>query len=106
MMSDDGFQSQDKTLVRPATLAPVSPTDQTLASNAKGSAPQVSRDGPLPLTELVEQLPLDEREAITLYFFEKWSLDRVAAAMNRTPEQVAALLLSASKSLKSRLVPT
>lgn len=106
-MSDGGYQSHEFTLARPTTAtAGPSPTDQTLKPGAE-SVPDAE---PIAISQqvanLVEQLPLDEREAMTLYFFEKWPLERVAATMDRSSEQVAALLLSASKTLKTQLGPT
>lgn len=104
-MADEGYQSHEFTLVRPPSPPVAASADQTLVKES-GTAPTLGAVGTsLRLANLVEQLPLDEREAITLYFFEKWPLDRVAVTMERSPEQVAALLLSASKSLKTQLGP-
>lgn len=102
-MSDGGYQSHEFTLARPPPGTSPSPADQTLVKDAGGAPTLGGLETSLRMANLVEQLPPEEREAVTLYFFEKWPLDRVAATMERTPEQVAAHLLSAAKLLKAQL---
>ena len=102
-MSDGGFRSHEFTMAKPPLSGAPSTTDQTLSKAPEPVPTAVSADDSQKLVALVDQLPLDQREAVTLYYFDRWALDRVAAAMQRTPEQVAELLLGATRTLREGL---
>lgn len=98
-MSDGGYQSFDQTLAKPQSISTTAPSDQTINEAEQTGASAAPADGSQILIRLIEKLPLAEREAVTLFFFDRWPLERVAGTMQRTPEQVAGLLLSAAKTL-------
>jgi RNA polymerase sigma factor (sigma-70 family) len=102
-MPDEGFRSHEFTLVKPPTSGAAASTDQTLSEKTESASRTISSDVLQKLSGLIETLPLEQREAITLYYLDRWPLARVAATMKCTPEQVAELLLSASKTLREGL---
>jgi RNA polymerase sigma-70 factor (ECF subfamily) len=60
----------------------------------------------LQLIRALDTLPADQREAIRLRYFDSWTLERIAAHMNRSLTSVAGLLKRGLKSLRGKLSPT
>jgi RNA polymerase sigma-70 factor, ECF subfamily len=57
----------------------------------------------LQLATAIEALPDAQREAVTLYHLQQWTLDRVAEHMSRTPAAVAGLIKRGLKQIRTAL---
>lgn len=57
------------------------------------------------LIHALDTLPVDQREAIRLRYFEQWKLDAIATHMQRSHDSVAGLLKRGLQALREQLIP-
>jgi RNA polymerase sigma-70 factor, ECF subfamily len=76
------------------------------ADQSSPSQAACRNEGLRQLAAAIEGLPDAQREAVTLYHLQQWSIDRVAEHLQRTPAAVAGLIKRALKHIRTVLADT